>query len=140
MQQPDPWRPVPVPARRVLVVDDNAGAAQVLALTLSRFWGHDVQTANGGAEAIEAAGSHRPDLMLVDIGLPDISGYEVARQLRAQPQFAETLIVALTGYNDVEDRRRSEEAGFDLHMVKPASVAALQELFSHPKLTSGSSP
>jgi two-component system CheB/CheR fusion protein len=125
-----------MPSRRVLVVDDNPGAAQVLALTLSKFWGHDVQTAHAGAAALQVAVCHRPELMLVDIGLPDISGYEVAQRLRAKPDFAGTLLVALTGYDDVEDRRRSEEAGFDVHLVKPASVAVLQELFSHPKLTS----
>jgi CheY-like chemotaxis protein len=140
MQPRDSFQPAPVPTRRVLIVDDNAGAAKVLALTLSKFWGHQVQTANAGVEALETAQSHRPELMLVDIGLPDISGYEVAQRLRARPEFAETLLVALTGYDDEADRRRSEQAGFDLHLVKPAAVATLQELFSHPKLASSSSP
>jgi two-component system CheB/CheR fusion protein len=134
------WKPNPVPPCRVLVVEDNVGSAKVLARTLSRFWGHEVELAHNGLEALEMASTFRPALVLLDIGLPGISGYEVAQRLRAQPQFQGTLLVALTGYGQAEDRRRSREAGIDEHLVKPASVEILQTLFTHPKLTPADKP
>ena len=138
MQGRDAFQPARLPKRRVLVVDDNPGAAKMLAMMLTKFWGHEVQTAHGGLDAVDAAEKQRPEVVLLDIGLPDISGYEVAQRLRAASEFAGTLMVALTGYDDPDDRRRSQEAGFDLHLVKPASVTALEQVFSHPKLAAAS--
>ena len=80
------------------------------------------------------AEAFRPEVVLLDIGLPGMNGYEVARRLRAEPNGEDLLIVALTGYGQEEDRRRSKEAGFDEHLLKPPSLDVLQTLFGHPKL------
>jgi PAS domain S-box-containing protein len=103
-------------ARRVLIVDDNADAAATLELLLQSL-GHETRVAADGTAALEAAGSFQPDLVLLDIGLPGIDGYEVARRLRAQGR--PLRIVAVTGWGSEADRRRSQEAGFDMHLVKP---------------------
>lgn len=128
------WRVSPAPPRRVLVVDDNVGSAQMMSIMLTKFWKHDVRIAHDGQQALEVAQEHRPDVVFLDIGLPTISGYEVARQLREKPEFQQILLIALTGYDEDEDRRRVQEAGFDEHLVKPASAGSLQQLFIHPKL------
>lgn len=129
-----PWRPAPLPARRVLVVDDNQGAAAALAKMLAMFWGHEVAIAHDGLAAIERAKEFQPEVALLDIGLPVLSGYGVAQRLRQMSQFRSTLLVAITGYGQEADRRRSFEAGFDEHLVKPASVTSLEQVFLHPKL------
>jgi signal transduction histidine kinase len=113
---------------RILVVDDNIDAADSLA-TLLRMAGHDVHVCHDGADALAAVPRFRPEVVLLDIGLPGIDGYEVARRLRRQPETQEALIVALTGYGLEEDVRRSHAAGFDHHFVKPADLAALSALF-----------
>ncbi len=82
---------------------------------------------------------HEPDVILLDIGLPQLDGYEVARRLRALPRFRETLLVALTGYEAAEDRRKAIDAGFDEHLVKPPSIEMLRQMLKHPKLKSLSS-
>jgi CheY-like chemotaxis protein len=120
--------------RRILVVDDNVGTARMLMLLLGKLGRHEVHLAHDGASALAQAQAHRPDLVLLDIGLPGMSGYDVAQRLREQPEFRETLLVALTGYGQEEDRRRSYEAGFDEHLVKPPSMDVLRSLFAHPKL------
>lgn len=120
--------------RRLLVVDDQVGQAQILARVLTRFWQHDVQLAHDGPQAIAAAREHHPEIILLDIDLPGMNGFEVARELRSDPAFADTLIVALTGYGQDQYRRRAQEAGFDAHLVKPASLTDLEQLFAHPKL------
>jgi signal transduction histidine kinase/CheY-like chemotaxis protein len=120
--------------RRVLVVDDQVGQAEILARLLSKFWEHDVEVAHDGPEALAAARRHRPEVILLDIDLPGMSGCDVARELRTDPDFADTLIVALTGFGQDEYRQRTHDAGFDAHLVKPASVVDLEELFAHPKL------
>ena len=120
---------------RVLVVEDMVGSARVFAKMLSRFWGHTVEVAHDGASALDAARSFHPELILLDIGLPGMNGYEVARRLRQQPEFSGTLLVALTGYGQEGDLRRSAEAGFDEHVTKPPSVQMLERLFMHPKLS-----
>lgn len=125
----DVWMPLPVRKLRVLIVDDQAGAARLLSKTLVQFWGHEVHLAHDGLGAIEEARRLLPDLILLDIGLPGLSGYEVARRLREDPAFAKTTLVALTGYGQEDDRRRALDAGFNEHLVKPASVATLQSLF-----------
>jgi CheY-like chemotaxis protein len=133
--EPAAWKPGPIGPRRVLVVDDNVGSATILAKLLKKIWSHDVVVAHDGVSAIEMAQKHRPHVVLLDIGLPRMDGYEVAKQLRVQPQFAETLIVALTGYGLDSDRLHSAQAGIDEHLVKPISVSVLENLFAHPKLT-----
>ncbi len=118
----------PVPSRRVLVVDDNADAAEMLALFL-RTEGHEVRTAHDGPAALHAAESFRPEVVLLDIGLPRMDGYTVVRRLREQPGLKTSLLVALTGYGQEEDRR-AHEAGFDAHLVKPADSDELQKLLA----------
>jgi signal transduction histidine kinase/DNA-binding response OmpR family regulator len=116
-------------SKRVLVVDDNRDAANSLSLLLRRA-GHDVRTVLEGSAALEVARSFRPQFVILDIGLPDIDGYEVARRLRAQQNRAELMLVALTGFGQDKDRERSLEAGFDRHMVKPVDLEALQVLLT----------
>ncbi len=114
--------------RRVLVVDDNIDHAETLGLIL-RLEGHEVQAVTEGSAVLEVARVFRPDAVILDIGLPGtLSGYDVARQLRTLEGQEAMILVALTGYGQEEDRRRSDEAGFDYHVVKPADPEALQEL------------
>jgi PAS domain S-box-containing protein len=110
--------------KRLLVVDDNLDFAATLA-TLLEVAGHDVRTVHNGTGALPAAAIYRPHAVLMDIGLPGMSGYEVAKQLRSQPEFAATTLIALTGYGQEEDRLRLIEAGFDKHLVKPISPVEL---------------
>jgi signal transduction histidine kinase/DNA-binding response OmpR family regulator len=116
------------PSLRVLVVDDNVDAAESLALLL-RMMGQVVRTVHDGVSALGAAESFQPDVVLLDIGLPRMDGYEVARQLR-QRGLTDTLLVAVTGYGQEADLARSREAGFDRHLVKPVDPDTLAELFS----------
>ena len=118
-------------ARRVLLVDDNRDSAESLAQLLQLF-GHEIWQAYSGRDALAAARSHLPDLVLLDIGMPDLSGYEVARQIRAEPSLAGTTLVALTGYGSEEDRRRSLAAGFDCHLVKPIDFDDLERILAAP--------
>ena len=114
-------------ARNILLVDDNRDAAMLLSRMLER-WGHRVHTAHEGSEALELARAHRPDVVLLDIGLPGMSGYEVADQLRSlDPPFGGTL-VALTGHGQDEDRQRTLEAGFERHLLKPVDLDVLGSL------------
>jgi two-component system CheB/CheR fusion protein len=114
-------------------VDDNKDAADSMALLL-RLGGHQVRVAHDGPAGLEAADSSPPEVVLLDIGLPKgMDGYEVARRLRARPEMDGALLIALTGYGQEEDRRRSREAGFDAHLVKPVDPEALRELIAqHP--------
>jgi PAS domain S-box-containing protein len=121
---------------RILIVDDNRGTTKIQSLLLAKLGDHEICTAHDGPRAIETAKEFHPDLILLDIGLPQMSGFEVARQLRSMPEFQETLLVALTGYGSEEDRRQSLAAGFDVHLVKPPALNAFQSLLSHPKLAS----
>ena len=115
--------------RRILVVDDNVDAAESLA-TLLQLGGHEVLTAHTGVRAVEAARQFRPEVVLLDIGLPGLTGYEVTRELRRDPVTRAALVVAMTGYGQETDRQRSREAGFDHHLVKPAELPALQSLLA----------
>ena len=115
--------------RRILVVDDNRDSADSLAMLL-RLVGHDVRTAHDGRQALVVAATYRPDLVLLDIGLPGMDGFAVARHLRSQPELAGVVLVALTGYGSDEDRRQAQAAGFNYHMVKPLDLDALQELLT----------
>ena len=117
----------PPQRRRVLIVDDNRDAAASLALLL-KLLGSDTQTANDGLSALQTAETHRPDLVLLDLGMPGMSGFEVARRLREHPVLGAVTLVALTGWGQEEDRRRTEAAGFDHHLVKPVDLAALSSL------------
>ena len=119
--------PSGVPSRRILVVEDNADSADGLA-TLLRLDGHVVRTEHDGPSAVAAAGDFRPDVILLDIGLPGMSGYEVARALRRDPGVAGAMLVAVTGYGQEEDRARSRAAGFDHHLVKPLRPEAIARL------------
>jgi signal transduction histidine kinase/ActR/RegA family two-component response regulator len=119
----------PPAAYRVLVVDDNPDARDSLA-ELLRLTGHEVRTAPTGPKAIEVARAWRPDVALLDLGLPGMDGYEVARVLRAEPFGGSLLLVALTGYGQDEDRRRTQEVGFDHHLTKPADPHGLARLLA----------
>jgi len=113
---------------RVLIVDDNVDAARSLALML-RCEGHDVAVAHEGCAALEAACYRPPEVIFLDLGLPGMDGYEVARALR-RAGLSEVLLVALTGYGQEEDRRRTQEAGFDHHLVKPADSTEIRRLLA----------
>jgi CheY-like chemotaxis protein len=115
----------------VLLVDDNRDSAESLAQLL-RLFGHEIWQAYSGREALTAARNRRPDLVLLDIGLPDLSGYEVARQMRAESALAGATLVALTGYGSEEDRERSFAAGFDGHLVKPIDFQDLERILAAP--------
>ena len=117
--------------RRILVVDDNRDAAASLAMMLSLL-GHDVRTAHDGLQALEVAAAFLPDLGLLDIGMPKLNGYDTARRIREQPWGKDIVLLALTGWGQEDDRRRSHEAGFDHHLVKPVEFVALQELLGRP--------
>jgi CheY-like chemotaxis protein len=117
--------------RRVLIVDDNQDAADSLAVVL-RFEGHDATVAYSAQAAVETVASSAPEFVLLDIGLPNINGYEVARRIRACG--ASARIIALTGYGQVEDRQRSADAGFAAHLVKPVDIAMLRSMLSEDEV------
>jgi CheY-like chemotaxis protein len=114
-------------ALRVLVVDDNQDAANALRLLLEGD-GHEVKLAADGVSGLALAREYKPDYLLLDIGLPRLSGYDIAASLRADPAMKDTTIVAVTGYGQVHDRSRTAAVGFDHHLTKPVEYAALQQL------------
>jgi PAS domain S-box-containing protein len=116
-------------SRRILVVEDNVDSAMLLAQIL-KMKGHEVEVAHDGQAGIEAARAQGPDIVLLDIGLPGMDGYEVARSIRSDRKTRNARLVALTGYGQEEDRRRSREAGFDDHLVKPVDPQVLEELLA----------
>lgn len=124
----------PAAARRILVVDDNVDSARTLARLL-KMMGHETHTAHDGGEAVEAAEEHRPEVILLDIGLPVLNGYDVARMIRERPWGEEVVIVALTGWGQERDRLRSKEAGIDHHLVKPVDPDALEKILSELRTT-----
>lgn len=117
------------PCLRVLVVDDNVDAAETLGLLLKAS-GHVVRTAYNGQTALEVAVEFRPNIVLLDIGLPEIDGYEVARRIRYEPDFSGVVLVAMTGYGTETDKRLSQRAGFNHHLVKPASFSKVKEILA----------
>ena len=119
---------------RILAVDDNVGAATVLGRLLTKFGQHQVVLAHDGPQTLRLAEEFRPEVILLDIGLPGMDGYEVARKLRRNSAFDGVLLIALTGYGQDEDRRKAFEAGCDEHLTKPPSLQALQALFLHAKV------
>jgi signal transduction histidine kinase/ActR/RegA family two-component response regulator len=118
-----------VPARRVLVIEDNVDHAETLRALLA-LGGHEVEEAHDGPAGVEKAHAFRPDIVLCDIGLPGMNGYEVARALRIDPAHAATLLVAVTGYTQPEDKRRSAKAGFDHHLGKPVTLEQLESIMA----------
>jgi two-component system, sensor histidine kinase len=113
--------------RRILLADDNVDFATHLGqLLVSR--GHEVRIVHDGAQALEAAAQFEPDIAFVDIGMPKVQGYEVARRLRAQPATAGCVLVALTGWGQEDDRHRAREAGFDHHLVKPVKPGEIEAI------------
>jgi CheY-like chemotaxis protein len=135
---PDAIAPPPEPKRevaraghprRVLVVDDNRDAADALALLL-RMRGATVRVAESGPIALDALPACRPELVLLDLGMPEMDGFEVARRMRATPEGRDAVLVALTGWGQEQDRARTRAAGFDHHLVKPAELGAIEALFA----------
>jgi PAS domain S-box-containing protein len=122
-------------ARRILIVDDNRDSADTLA-RLMKMAGSETQTAYDGLEAVKAAEAFRPDVILMDIGLPKLNGYEAAREIRQQPWAKDMMLVALTGWGQEEDRRKSSDAGFNSHLVKPVDQADLATLLALSRPTS----
>ncbi|HEY1892086.1 MAG TPA: response regulator [Steroidobacteraceae bacterium] len=124
-------------ARRILIADDNNDALESLA-TLLQLSGHEVFTATNGGTALQSVERHLPEVVLLDIGMPLLDGYEVARRIRAQPWGQRITLVALTGWGQDSDRRRSREAGFDSHLVKPLDLETLTDLLARlPSSASG---
>jgi signal transduction histidine kinase len=115
------------PTRRILVVDDNVDAAEALG-ELLRDYGHEVATAHDGAQALDHARLHRPEIVLLDIGMPEMDGYEVAKRLRGELGLEDALLIALTGYGEDRHRRLARESGFDQHVTKPVDASKLEEL------------
>ena len=113
--------------RKILVVDDNADAAESLAALLS-ISGHETRMAHDGPEALQQAERFHPDIVFLDIGMPTLDGHETAKQIRKQPWGRDIVLVALTGWGQHEDRRRSKDAGFDHHLVKPADPMVVEKL------------
>jgi signal transduction histidine kinase/DNA-binding response OmpR family regulator len=135
---PAPVQRAPAPSgadggpSRILVVDDLAASAETLMMLL-QMEGFEVRIAHEGQAALEIAQEFRPDVVLLDIGLPGMNGFEVANRLRSQPECREALLIALTGYGEAESRNRSAAAGFDFHMVKPADVNLLLTMIANPR-------
>jgi CheY-like chemotaxis protein len=115
--------------RRMLVVDDNPDVAESLSEWLGDG-GHDVRVARTGAAALQEAEAFRPEVLFIDVGLPDMSGHDVARKLRQLPALKDAVLVAVTGYGQQSDRRRSREAGFDHHWIKPLTGEMLADLLA----------
>jgi signal transduction histidine kinase/ActR/RegA family two-component response regulator len=126
-----PVRPLTMATRRhrILLVDDNVDFATSLSLLLEAI-GHQVRTAHDAAEALVVARELKPEVGFLDLGLPEVSGYDLARQLRAQPESAHTVLVAVSGWGQARDRERSREAGFSLHLVKPVELQSIQAALS----------
>jgi len=129
LQGGPPTRAAPMRSLRVLIVEDNVDAAETLR-ELLLMWGHEVEVAHDGAAGVELARAFRPEILLCDIGLPVMDGYEVARAIRADPALASTFLVAVTGYALPEDQRRAAEAGFSRHLAKPVAVETIEELLA----------
>jgi len=126
---PTPGDEPPMDSRRTLVVDDNLDVAQSLAMLL-RLTGQDVRVANNGPTALELARADLPEVVFLDLGMPEMDGFEVAREFRADAALRQVVLVALTGWGQEEDRRRTREAGFDFHLVKPVALADVQRVLA----------
>lgn len=113
--------------RRVLIIDDNVDAASLLSMVVSAY-GHFAEVANSGHAGIKMAEDFHPDIVFLDIGMPEMSGYDVAIALRRLPTLRDVFIAAVTGWNDASTRAQVISAGFDLHLIKPASVESILEV------------
>jgi len=113
--------------RRIVVADDNEDSAQSFAMLLS-FSGHEVRVAHDGEEALDAVRSFRPDVAFLDIGMPRLSGYEVAEAVRAEPWGRDIKLIAVTGWGQADDKVRARSAGFDQHLVKPIDPTDVDRL------------
>jgi CheY-like chemotaxis protein len=120
--------------RRILVVDDTAGAAKITARLL-QVLGHEVEVAHAGQAALDRCRSFRPEIVMLDVTLPDMDGFQVAFEMRQLRETQGSLIVALTGHSGDDYRQRARDAGFDEYLVKPADAQAIRQLAVHPKLT-----
>lgn len=114
---------------RVLVVDDHQDTLDSWSMLMG-IWGHEVKVASDGQAAIEVAADYQADVILLDIAMPDVNGFTVARNLRQQPRFKKTLLIAVTGWADATHRRLGEEAGFDHYLIKPIEPSALKMLLA----------
>ena len=114
---------------RVLIIEDTRDSARTLRILLSKY-GHEVEVAHSGTAGVDKARQWHPDVVLCDLGLPEMDGYEVARTLRREPELASTRLIAVSGYGQDEDRRLSQLAGFDLHLTKPVQPDALKRLLA----------
>jgi CheY-like chemotaxis protein len=123
--------------RRVLVVDDNQDAADSVGMLLTLL-GLDAHVAYNGPDALEAFATFQPAVVLMDIGMPGMDGYEVARRIRLLPESEDVILIALTGWGQEEDRQRTLNAGFDYHLIKPTNVSALETLFVSLESRAGS--
>jgi two-component system CheB/CheR fusion protein len=117
-------------SQRVLVVDDNRDAGEALALLIGTL-GHQVRVLDDGTEALGVSAQWRPDVMLLDIGLPGMDGFEIARRLRGMPELKDMCLIACTGYGGDDHRRLMTEAGFDGYLIKPVEVAELERILLH---------
>jgi len=113
--------------QRVLIVEDNADSARRL-ITIIHLWGHEARVVYNGAQALDVAKEYRPDVVLLDIGLPGMDGYAVARALRDDPWLKECALLAMTGYDRDEVRLKAKDVGFDRHLLKPLELDALELL------------
>jgi CheY-like chemotaxis protein len=113
------------------VVDDNVDAAEALG-ELLRDYGHDVATAHNGSQALDSARLHHPEIVLLDISMPEMDGFEVAKRIRGELGLGDALLIALTGYGEDRHRRLAREAGFDQHVTKPVDASRLEELLKLP--------
>ena len=118
-----------IQTRRVLLVDDSVDAASAMSLLLETL-GHDVRVAHDGFAALEALGNFSPEVVILDIGLPGMDGFQIARTLRERADTAGALLIALTGYGQASDRQHSHEAGFDRHFVKPVSFDDIERVIA----------
>jgi CheY-like chemotaxis protein len=123
---------LPGPSRRILVVDDNVDAAEMTSMLLA-MWGHEVHTLHDGLSVVAEVESFRPEVVLLDIGLPGMSGYDVARELRQRPACQGIVLAAMTGYGQAKDRQQSREAGFEFHLTKPLDPNLLEAFVTAPR-------
>lgn len=114
---------------KVLIIDDNKDLTEIMC-DLIGFLGHKTICSQDGKDGIAMAKEHHPDVIICDIGLPVMDGYEVAQQLRKDDEIKETFLIALSGYAGPEDRKRSREAGFDRHLAKPADISAIERVIA----------
>ena len=133
---PEPATVASVVSRKVLVVDDNIDSAASIGMLLG-LDGHQVREAHDGPTALTLLAAERPDLVLLDIGMPGMDGHEVARRIRQLPGMQDLILVAMTGYGQEEDRRRTREAGFDVHLVKPVDIDELRRLVAAAQSNAG---